>query len=214
MGKEQEAMKAIAEGNKYAIKEMLKNSFFDKTFNAIVEGKNEDYTYTIKLNEKTYENVPSLVNVEINDIVKICIPQNNYNQLFISGKYANDSVVMGSQIGTVISSQGSVTVSHGQYYTITSITIPAGGTYIINGSAALTQGYDSEYMSAEFQVGSGTYSLWIPSYAQRVLGFSGGGVNAWAMLSPTTQCIINLVTYGYMDNQFDIVGRISAVKIK
>lgn len=97
MSKEQEAMKAIADGNMYMLQEMLNNAPFDRIYTGRVKGINEtnseQETYNVEINQYTYNNIPKLANVgniKINDVVKVCLPQNNYNQKFIIGKNGND----------------------------------------------------------------------------------------------------------------------------
>lgn len=90
MNKEQQAMRDIADGNIYAMKQMINEATYDKITTGIVKSVNSDKTYNIEIDGKVYNNIPSFISLNVNDIVKICYPQNNLNQKFVIGKYNQD----------------------------------------------------------------------------------------------------------------------------
>ena len=89
MNKNQIAMQELQKGVDNAIKQAINNAPFDKTeIGKIVYVNSTDGTYNVELNKITYENIDTLNNMSfnINDMVKVMIPQNNYNNMFIYGK--------------------------------------------------------------------------------------------------------------------------------
>lgn len=89
MDKNQIAIQELQKGVDNAIKQAINNAPFDKTeIGKIVYVNSTDGTYNVELNKITYENIDTLNKMSfiINDMVKIMIPQNNYNNMFIYGK--------------------------------------------------------------------------------------------------------------------------------
>ena len=89
MDKNEIAIQELKKGIDNAIKQAINNAPFDKTeIGKIVYVNSTNGTYNVELNKITYENIDTLNNMSfiINDIVKIMIPQNNYNNMFIYGK--------------------------------------------------------------------------------------------------------------------------------
>lgn len=89
MDKNEIAMQELQKGIDNAIKQAINNAPFDKTkIGKIVYVNSTDGTYNVELNKITYENIDTLNKMSfiINDMVKIMIPQNNYNNMFIYGK--------------------------------------------------------------------------------------------------------------------------------
>lgn len=87
------AMKSILEGVDYMIKKAIKDAPSDKIYVAtVLEAKNNNL-YKIQLKDKVYDNIPSLFQDIIqNEPVRVVVPQNNYNQMFILGKHNMDSI--------------------------------------------------------------------------------------------------------------------------
>lgn len=85
------AMKSILEGVDYMIKKAIKDAPSDKIYVAtVLEAKNNNL-YKIQLKDKVYDNIPSLFQDIIqNEPVRVVVPQNNYNQMFILGKHNMD----------------------------------------------------------------------------------------------------------------------------
>lgn len=82
-----EASKSILKGIDYLIKKRMENYSIDKTFTGIIKSKDNNL-YGVMIQGKTYNNVPSMFNsLDINDTVKIKIPQGRYSQMYIEGKY-------------------------------------------------------------------------------------------------------------------------------
>ena len=89
MDKNEIAVQELKKGIDNAIKQAINNAPFDKTeIGKIVYVNSTNGTYNVELNKITYENIDTLNKMSfiINDMVKIMIPQNNYNNMFIYGK--------------------------------------------------------------------------------------------------------------------------------
>lgn len=80
--------KILIENIKEMISTLIDKASYDRTFNAIVTNINSNGTYSVKINNIEYKNIRALshLSVEINDSVKVTVPQNNYNYMFILGK--------------------------------------------------------------------------------------------------------------------------------
>lgn len=88
MNKEQKTMRELADANIYGMKQIVNNAPFDKTVDGIVTAINStEETYNVEINQTEYTNIPSFVSLNIGDVVKVKIEQNNYTQMYIIGKY-------------------------------------------------------------------------------------------------------------------------------
>ena len=67
-----------------AMDRMISSSKFDRTFKAIVAGKVDDGKYKILYNGKEYT-VSSSIVLQVNQIVYVCAPCNNWSDLFVVG---------------------------------------------------------------------------------------------------------------------------------
>lgn len=78
---------AILQGVDVLISEKIKQSNFDRTLSGIVtKADYETNTYSVKINEYEYKNIPSAIKVTVNDSVLISCPQNQISQMFICNK--------------------------------------------------------------------------------------------------------------------------------
>ena len=78
----------ILKGIQYLIKEEIKKSPLDKTLTGIIKEVKENNLYDVSLGDNLYTNIPSICNgLKINNTVKIKIPQGQYSQMYIEGKY-------------------------------------------------------------------------------------------------------------------------------
>lgn len=83
-----EASKAILKGIQNLIKEELKKAPVDQTLTGVVKEVKEDNLYDVYLGGILYTNVPSIfMGLEVNNTVKIKVPQGQYSQMYIEGKY-------------------------------------------------------------------------------------------------------------------------------
>lgn len=93
-------MDAILQGIDLLIDERTKQSKFDRTLSGIVT--NADYetnTYSVKINEYIYKDIPSTKKVNVNDSVLIKCPQNQISQMFIYDKIdTTDYIAMNEEI--------------------------------------------------------------------------------------------------------------------
>lgn len=87
MGNKQ-ASEALLKGINYAIENKLNKAPMDKTFTGLVKNVKEDNTYDVLIQGKIYTNIPSIFKgLKINETVKVKVPQNQYSQMYIEGKY-------------------------------------------------------------------------------------------------------------------------------
>lgn len=78
----------MLKGIQYLIKEEIKKAPLDKTVTGIIKEIKEDNLYDVSLGDNLYTNIPSVCNgLKNNNIVKIKIPQGQYSQMYIEGKY-------------------------------------------------------------------------------------------------------------------------------
>lgn len=79
-------IKDMIDANVYMIKSLFNKAPFDKTDTGLITKINEDETVSVKIGDKVYDNIPIAVAVNLNDTVKVCTPQNNTNNMFVSAK--------------------------------------------------------------------------------------------------------------------------------
>ena len=82
-----------------------------------------------------------------------------------------------------------------QQYTLATLTIPAGGQYLIlgrNGNGIVGQSYNS----LGFTLASGQATT-VTGSAGATVGTNGNQVVAWFYIKATTDCTVNAVSYGY-----------------
>lgn len=128
-----------------------------------------------------------------------------------------DKIATGNQInniGNIINNYSEVTSVYGKDTIVTSLTLPENGTYIILGNVNINIGIDNTIINGAFYLGSGTTNIFIPSFSVRTVGSSGGGVTPWAIISTKTQCVVNLMSYGYSDKTYKFLGKAVAIRIK
>lgn len=79
------AMSELVKGVDYLVRQSFNSAPFDRTFIGIIKGIQGD-TYTVQINDVEYKNIKSLQNgLSVYDIVKVVVPQNNMNNMFILG---------------------------------------------------------------------------------------------------------------------------------
>ena len=88
MNKSEKALNELKKGIQTYVSKMLENAPFDKTLVGLVKGVNSNGLYTVIINQQEYSNLTCLFNglIQTNDFVKIRVPQNNYNNMYIEGK--------------------------------------------------------------------------------------------------------------------------------
>lgn len=88
MSDNKQASNAILKGIRYLINKEIENVSADKTFTGLIKEIKEDNLYDVLIQGKVYTNIPSLfTGLNINETVKIKVPQNQYSQMYIEGKY-------------------------------------------------------------------------------------------------------------------------------
>ena len=87
--------KAILDANEIYIKELLKNAKFNKDEKAVIVGRGTSSGVKVKIKDIEYDNVDTIgrVSYSAGDIVNICIPNNNYNNMYIIGN-SNTSYIV------------------------------------------------------------------------------------------------------------------------
>lgn len=106
MNKNENAVKQLIKGNKNYIDKIIKDNPRDISDTAIVTGASDD-GYTILLNNVTYNNIQTIGGTcTVNEVVRVCAPQGNYNNLFIlkggSGGSGGDVTSVNSMTGDVV----------------------------------------------------------------------------------------------------------------
>lgn len=87
--------KAILDANEIYIKELLKNAKFNKDEKAVIVGRGTSSGVKVKIKDVEYDNVDTIgsVSYSAGDIVNVCIPNNNYNNMYIIGN-SNTSYIV------------------------------------------------------------------------------------------------------------------------
>jgi hypothetical protein len=88
MNSNESAINAILKGVTYLIDKAIQKAPFDRMVSGVVILKRIN-TVDIIINGVTYTNISSFVtidNLQINDVVKVIIPQNRLNKMFVLGK--------------------------------------------------------------------------------------------------------------------------------
>lgn len=82
-----DAIKGLLDGINYVVQQALKNASYDKTYTGVIKSINSNNTYTVIINNIDYINVRSSIsNLTVGNTVKIIVPQNQMNQMFIFAK--------------------------------------------------------------------------------------------------------------------------------
>lgn len=77
-----EIIQAMAQVVGKAVKEYVQSAKFDQTFKAVVTGKLPNGKYQVLYNGRKYT-ASSKTELNINDVVRVCAPQNDWSDLFI-----------------------------------------------------------------------------------------------------------------------------------
>lgn len=82
--KNERAVDQLKKGIQFYVDKKIDNANLDKTVNAIINKVNENETYNILINGVEYLNIKTIGGkCELNEVVKVLIPQNNYNLMTI-----------------------------------------------------------------------------------------------------------------------------------
>lgn len=92
MDKERNAIEQLKKGIADYVNQVIEKAPMDKTVTALIKRVNNNNTYDILINNITYKNIKTMGGVcKTNESVKVMIPQNNYNNMFILKAQASDS---------------------------------------------------------------------------------------------------------------------------
>lgn len=84
-----ESLSYLMKGILTIVENAVENSPYDKTLTGLILAVNTDGTYNLRLDGNIYNNIQALktgIVININDTVKVNIPQNQMNNMFILGK--------------------------------------------------------------------------------------------------------------------------------
>src|SRR5574344_1711313 len=127
MNKNENAVQQLIKGNKNYIDKIIKDNPRDITDTAIVTGASDD-GYTILLNNVTYNNIQTIGGTCIvNEVVRVCAPQGNYNNLFILKGGSGGS---GGDVTSVNSMTGDVVITASGIGALTTATLPTMSTLV------------------------------------------------------------------------------------
>lgn len=80
-----DALQQLQEGILLAVNKSIDNAKYDKTIRGRITKILNNNMYEVMINGSIY-NIKSRLSHEVNDVVYILIPQNNYNDMFILSK--------------------------------------------------------------------------------------------------------------------------------
>lgn len=104
MNKNKEALDELMNGIKYLIDNSKDNGTL--VLNGIIQSANVNKTYKVKINGISYDNISAMfVPLSVGTVVKVVVPQGNFNQMVIIGKM-NTSIQGGGGGGAVDSVNG------------------------------------------------------------------------------------------------------------
>lgn len=81
-----EAIKGLLDGINYIVQQSINSAPFDKTYTGVIKSISGN-TYTVAIGNIEYTNVrTSIGGLSVGNTVKIIVPQNQMNQMFIYAK--------------------------------------------------------------------------------------------------------------------------------
>lgn len=88
MNKFERGLDQLKKGIQSYVGKVVENAPFNKTLIGKVDTVNQNNLYTVTIDRKQYTNLPCMLKgvINVGDIVKIVVPQNNYNLMYIEGK--------------------------------------------------------------------------------------------------------------------------------
>lgn len=86
MALEQDAVKTLAKEINDIINQKLSQAHFDRTVKARVTDILNEHKYLVMIGDCEYETI-SYFNLYVGDVCFVTIPQNDYNNLFVSSPY-------------------------------------------------------------------------------------------------------------------------------
>lgn len=108
MSDNKQATNSLLKGIQYLIKEEINKAPIDQTLTGVIKNVKEDNLYDVSIDGRLYNNIPSIFKgFTANNTVKIKVPQGQFSQMYISGKY-NMDVKGGSGEKNVTSVNGQV----------------------------------------------------------------------------------------------------------
>lgn len=85
MNKYEEAVRQLQKGIETYVDKKISETKFDKTYIGIITAITDNNTYSVNVKNVIYNNVPVAGNAvcKLNEIVKVLVPMNNFNNMFI-----------------------------------------------------------------------------------------------------------------------------------
>ena len=142
MDDNKKAIQQLLEGVKIMIESIIKKTPRDLTYSAMVKSVYSDNTYDIILNGSEYKKIRALnvtTDIKADDVVKVLIPQNNYNNMFILNGGSSGSTLDYNDVGALSNENpsgiGTFSLNRGmsEEYEIGDYSVATGNLTVANG---------------------------------------------------------------------------------
>lgn len=146
MNKFERALDQLKKGIKSYVERTIDTAPFDKTLIGVVNSVDNNNLYSVTINNQQYNNISCMFKgiISSGDVVKVKVPQNNYNLMYIEGKL-NTEIEGGGSGGTTnyndLSNQpqiNGVTLSGNKTTSDLGISIPTNTSDLTNDSGFIT----------------------------------------------------------------------------
>lgn len=120
-----DAMKGIIDGVDYMVRQAVNNAPYDKIYTGVIKAVNGN-KYTVTVGGIDYTNIRTAISgLSIGNTVKVVVPQNQMNQMFILTKYDMDISGGGGTAGvtTVNGKSGNVTLTYSDVNALPNTTV-------------------------------------------------------------------------------------------
>lgn len=88
MSDNKQATNSLLKGINYLIQEKINKAPIDQTLTGVIKNVKDNNLYDVLIGGNIYANVPSIFKgFTINSTVKVKIPQGQFSQMYIEGKY-------------------------------------------------------------------------------------------------------------------------------
>ena len=149
MDDNKKAIQQLLEGVKIMIESIIKKTPRDLTYSAMVKSVYSDNTYDIILNGSEYKKIRALnvtTDIKADDVVKVLIPQNNYNNMFILNGGIGDVTLDYNDVGALSNENpsgiGTFSLNRGmsEEYEIGDYSVATGNLTVANGRCSNATG--------------------------------------------------------------------------
>ena len=103
----------LLEGIEFIVKNYIENAPFDKTRVGIIQGVSSNNAYTVKIDNRIFNNVPYLGNgtLGLNTTVRVVVPENQMNNIVILGTTQKEDAPIAVGVTSVNGKTGDVTLT-------------------------------------------------------------------------------------------------------